>query len=80
MFRLFSFFLGLGNTVTEIGLADYPEIKPITKTQFSMMVPEVVDLLTKDHPNIKSVILCGIEAHVCVQGTCLNLLERGLGK
>ncbi|XP_053211710.1 isochorismatase domain-containing protein 2-like [Panonychus citri] len=69
---------GLGNTVSEIGLADYPDIRPITKTQFSMMVPEVVDLLTKQHSNVKSVILVGIEAHVCVQGTCLNLLEKGL--
>ena len=68
---------GLGNTVQEIGLANYPDIKTITKTQFSMMVPEVVDLLSKQHSNVKSVILCGIEAHVCVQGTCLHLLERG---
>lgn len=27
---------------------------------------------------IKSVLLCGIEAHVCVQYTCLDLIQRGI--
>ncbi|KAH9403530.1 Isochorismatase domain-containing protein 2, mitochondrial [Tyrophagus putrescentiae] len=55
---------GLGRTVAELGLADFPEIKPVEKTQFSM--------LTSD-----SIVLCGIEAHVCVQGTALQALDNG---
>ena len=42
-----------------------------------MLTSEVLDMLKKEHPMTKAVILCGIEAHVCVQGTCLQLLERG---
>ncbi|UYV69779.1 ISOC2 [Cordylochernes scorpioides] len=67
---------GLGNTVPELGIGEYPDLVPHIKTQFSMMVPEVVDLL-KMKPEINSVILCGIESHVCIQGTCLSLLRSG---
>jgi len=67
----------LGSTVSEIGLANYPDLKPIPKTQFSMLTPEVVQLMGEKYPSVKSVILCGIEAHVCVQGTALALMEKG---
>lgn len=42
-----------------------------------MVTNRVSDLLTRNHPNVKSIILCGIESHVCVQGTALSLLEKG---
>jgi nicotinamidase-related amidase len=45
------------------------------KKQFSMLTPEVtarLDALGRD-----TYIIVGIEAHVCVQQTCLDLLERG---
>ncbi|XP_003741907.1 isochorismatase domain-containing protein 2 [Galendromus occidentalis] len=67
---------GLGSTVAELGIDQYPEIKPFEKVQFSMCTPEVVDLMKTKHPDVDSVILCGIEAHVCVQNTALNLLEH----
>lgn len=69
--------LGLGKTASDLGLAEFPDIKPIEKTQFSMTTKDVMDLMQKDHPNAKSIVLCGIETHVCVQGTCLELLDRG---
>ncbi|KAH7971036.1 hypothetical protein HPB49_018202 [Dermacentor silvarum] len=54
---------GLGNTVPELGLAEFPDIKPIEKTQFSMMTAEVTQ--TMQEKGLDSVVLCGIEAHVC---------------
>ncbi|GFT35396.1 isochorismatase domain-containing protein 2 [Nephila pilipes] len=68
---------GLGPTVKEIGLASYPEIKPFQKTQFSMMIPDVQNYLTKEHPGVENVIICGIESHVCVQCTVQSLLSSG---
>ncbi|KAH9383647.1 hypothetical protein HPB48_025352 [Haemaphysalis longicornis] len=66
---------GLGPTVPELGLSEFPDIKPIEKTQFSMMTAEVTKLMQER--GLDSVVLCGIEAHVCVQNTALALLERG---
>ncbi|GMT24925.1 hypothetical protein PFISCL1PPCAC_16222, partial [Pristionchus fissidentatus] len=64
---------GLGHLVTELNL---PEKTPVfDKTKFSMCIPPVDQLLS---PTPKSVILCGIEAHVCVLQTTLDLLERGI--
>ncbi len=68
---------GLGRTVAELGLADFPEIKPVEKTQFSMLTSDVLAKLKADHPAVKSIVLCGIEAHVCVQGTALQALDNG---
>ncbi|RWS08472.1 mitochondrial associated endoribonuclease MAR1-isochorismatase superfamily-like protein [Dinothrombium tinctorium] len=68
---------GLGSTVPEIGLSEFPDIQPIAKTQFSMLTEDVIKKMETDWPSIKSVVLCGIETHVCVQGTCLSLLEKG---
>lgn len=49
----------------------------VEKTKFSMVVEEVSDFLrTRD--DIKRVILVGIEAHVCVLQTALDLVERGV--
>ena len=48
---------GLGNTVPEI---DVSNAKVFSKTKFSMVVPEVEDILGK-YPDRKSVILVGIE-------------------
>ena len=48
---------GLGNTVTEI---DVSGAKVFPKTVFSMVIPEVEAEMSK-HPDIKSVVLFGIE-------------------
>lgn len=68
---------GLGHTVTEIGLNEYPDIVPFTKTQFSMFVPEVHNHMKTKFPEVSNIIICGIESHVCVQCTVQSLLNHG---
>jgi nicotinamidase-related amidase len=46
------------------------------KFKFSMMTDEVEAYLKSKHPQRNSVVLFGIETHVCVQQTSLDLLER----
>ncbi|KAL1923346.1 uncharacterized protein VTP21DRAFT_8326 [Calcarisporiella thermophila] len=63
----------LGNTVPELDIGHAQMVVP--KSLFSMYVPEVSEALkSKD---IKSVVLLGIESHVCVLQTTLDLLENG---
>lgn len=66
---------GLGPTVPELGLEPHG-LTPIAKTQFSMCVPEVEQML-KAHQGLDTVVLCGIETHACILQTTLDLLERG---
>lgn len=63
---------GLGHTVTELNVDKCP-IFP--KTQFSMLVPDVEKHL-KALPQVKSVILCGIETQACVLQTVFDLLDK----
>jgi nicotinamidase-related amidase len=51
---------------------NYPVVE---KKQFSMCVDEVNKELNALNRN--SVVLFGIEAHVCVQQTCLDLIQEG---
>ncbi|CAG0885775.1 unnamed protein product [Darwinula stevensoni] len=67
---------GLGKTVSELQVEKYG-VKPFEKTQFSMCIPPVIEELQNQETPINSVILCGIEAHVCIQHTALSLLDRG---
>lgn len=70
---------GLGNTITELAdlLKDNENSKIYEKTCFSMSSEAILSDLKKKNPSIKSVVLFGIEAHVCVQQTALDLLEKG---
>ncbi len=63
----------LGKTVPELGI-DAAEV--VAKMKFSMITPDVASILSAK-PQINHVILCGIEAHVCVQQTTLDLLAMG---
>ncbi|KCV67673.1 hypothetical protein H696_05783 [Fonticula alba] len=70
--------LRLGATVPEVGLDELVtsgRASVYPKTKFSMMIPEVVRDLERMKP--KSVVVFGLEAHVCVQQTVLDLLARG---
>ncbi len=64
---------GLGHTVPEV--ADHlPDgLKPIEKVRFSAAEAEGFDLNGRDQA-----LVCGIETHVCVNQTVLDLLDRGV--
>jgi nicotinamidase-related amidase len=66
---------GLGPTVANIHLA-LGEYVPIEKTSFSSM-GEGVFKESLAATNKKTVILIGIETHVCVLQTALDLIEAG---
>jgi nicotinamidase-related amidase len=67
---------GLKHTAEEI-IARLPvELKPIEKACFSSCGAE--DFLSQlASRNVKQVLVCGIEAHICVLQTSLDLLARG---
>uniref|UniRef100_A0A8C4XDL4 Isochorismatase domain-containing protein 1 n=1 Tax=Erpetoichthys calabaricus TaxID=27687 RepID=A0A8C4XDL4_ERPCA len=46
------------------------------KTKFSMVLPEVETALA-EIPGLRSVVLFGVETHVCIQQTALDLIGRG---
>ncbi|ESO10888.1 hypothetical protein HELRODRAFT_185291 [Helobdella robusta] len=62
---------GLGNTMKELNVSKY---KIFTKTQFSMLVPDVEKHLQS--LSVKSAVICGIESHACVLQTVLDLIEK----
>uniref|UniRef100_A0A8C0JIB4 Isochorismatase domain-containing protein 1 n=1 Tax=Chelonoidis abingdonii TaxID=106734 RepID=A0A8C0JIB4_CHEAB len=66
---------GLGSTVQEIDLTGVRLVLP--KTKFSMVLPEVEAALA-DIPGVRSVVLFGVETHVCIQQTALELVGRGV--
>jgi nicotinamidase-related amidase len=64
---------GLGATVPEIADHMPADVQPVDKVRFSATEAERFDLGDRDQA-----ILCGIETHVCVMQTALDLLERGV--
>jgi nicotinamidase-related amidase len=65
---------GIGRTVSELAGA-IPEFAPMEKTAFSCcgardFLPSLASMKVRD------VVLCGIEAHVCVCQTALDLLDQ----
>jgi nicotinamidase-related amidase len=77
---------GLGPTVPAIvsaltekisdEIADDSEFLPVEKTSFSAM-DELSFVEALERIGRKTVIIAGIEAHVCVQQTVIDLLEKG---
>ena len=67
----------LGHTVEAVK-AHLTETTPVVeKTLFSMCLPEVNARFDGEWQGRDQVILCGIESHVCVMQTALDLAERG---
>jgi nicotinamidase-related amidase len=66
---------GLGETIEELRL-HVPEFSAIEKTDFSCLRAEEYAGFLRLH-NSRNIILCGIEAHVCVLQTAVDLKDAG---
>jgi nicotinamidase-related amidase len=62
--------------VEEIDIKSEPAVPVFEKRLFSMLTPAVDVYLREECANRKHAVLFGIEAHVCVLQTALDLLER----
>jgi nicotinamidase-related amidase len=68
---------GLGNTVPEIASL-LPETQAIDKQMFSCFGSDAFCSLLKRLPgNRNTVLLCGMESHICVTQTALEALREG---
>lgn len=68
---------GLGKTVPELASL-LPETESIDKDQFSCFGSEVFCTLLKRLPgNRNTLLLCGMESHICVMQTALAALRQG---
>src|SRR5215470_16729021 len=68
---------GLGNTVPEVSSL-LPESTPIDKVMFSCFGSDVFCSLLKRLPGERNtLLLCGMEAHICVMQTALAALRDG---
>jgi nicotinamidase-related amidase len=63
---------GLGATVPEVAAALPADVEPLPKTVFSAASAEGFGLEGREQA-----VVCGIETHVCVNQTVLELLDQG---
>jgi nicotinamidase-related amidase len=68
---------GLGDTVAEVSEL-LPGVKPIDKMEFGCFGREEFRTALHDLPGCRNtVLLCGIEGHICVMQTALGALDNG---
>jgi nicotinamidase-related amidase len=68
---------GLGNIVPEIASL-LPEIEPIDKHMFSCFGSDAFCSMLRRLPgNRTTLLLCGMESHICVMQTALSALREG---
>ncbi len=68
---------GLGQTVPEIASLVL-DVAPIDKTEFSCFGKDTFCSAVKTLPGHRNtMLLCGMEAHICVMQTALGALEQG---
>ena len=68
---------GLGNTVGELMALTPEETSVIAKTTFSCMQCEELNKAIKNSM-ASQVVICGIESHICVAQTALDLAATGI--
>ncbi|MCA1629474.1 MAG: hydrolase [Acidobacteria bacterium] len=68
---------GLGHTAGEIRTVLPPGFEPVEKTAFSSCGAREF-LARLDETGARQVLLCGIEAHICVNQTAHDLVARGV--
>ena len=66
----------LGPLCSELFPSNQPPFT-IDKTAFSMMVPELRFALSSSSPHPYQVAIVGIETHICVTQTALDLIAEG---
>uniref|UniRef100_A0A0K0F5H6 Isochorismatase domain-containing protein n=1 Tax=Strongyloides venezuelensis TaxID=75913 RepID=A0A0K0F5H6_STRVS len=64
---------GLGHTIEELSIVEN-KIKVFEKKVFSMLTDDIKNEIGKE---VKTVILCGLETHICVLQTTKELLQNG---
>ncbi|KAM9978323.1 hypothetical protein ACTFIY_012085 [Dictyostelium cf. discoideum] len=70
---------GLGHTVEDLlkERNENNQTKIFEKTLYSMCTNEVLNHLKQNYKDLKSILIAGIEAHVCVLQSTLDFLENG---
>lgn len=61
----------LGKTISELDVSHAAGV--FAKTKFSMAIPQVLDILEASK-NVDSIVIMGLETHICVEQTALDLL------
>ena len=68
--------VALGKIVPELNISHATYYG--SKQRFSMFTPELQTALKSNSPNVDSVVLFGIESHVCILQTALDLLDQNM--
>jgi nicotinamidase-related amidase len=66
---------GLGDTVEPIKSKIATAVINAEKTRFSALIDPILDKLRE--LEVTQVVVCGIETHICVLQTCMDLTEKG---